>query len=200
MSVFDHRQLSTKPCLLRKAERSSGTEFRTLSFVHTTGMLMTKESPSSIPGARRAARIAAAAGLAAALAASGASPVLAADDPAVPPVKPAATSAEGDKLGEADADVLAKAEAKGEKNITMMVATTPGATEKVAEQLDSVKGSVVGQTYDKFGYVRTTVRPRVTGSPGRSSRRPPEVTRPRTRTPPRRTRTTRPSRRARSTS
>ncbi|MEU2529678.1 serine protease, partial [Streptomyces sp. NPDC013087] len=120
-------------------------------------MLMTKESPSSIPGARRAARIAAAAGLAAALAASGASPVLAADDPAVPPVKPAATSAEGDKLGEADADVLAKAEAKGEKNITMMVATTPGATEKVAEQLDSVKGSVVGQTYDKLGYVRATV-------------------------------------------
>ncbi|WP_424920763.1 S8 family serine peptidase [Streptomyces sp. wa13] len=120
-------------------------------------MLMTKESPSSIPGARRAARIAAAAGLAAALAASGASPVLAADDPAASPVKPAATSAKGDKLGEADAAVLAKAEAKGEKNITMMVATTPGATEKVAEQLDSVKGSVVGQTYDKLGYVRATV-------------------------------------------
>ncbi|WP_031092009.1 S8 family serine peptidase, partial [Streptomyces sp. NRRL S-15] len=120
-------------------------------------MLMTKESPSSIPGARRAARIAAAAGLAAALAASGAAPVLAADDPATSPVKPAASSAKGDKLGEADADVLAKAEAKGEKNITMMVATTPGATEKVAAQLDSVKGSVLGQTYDKLGYVRATV-------------------------------------------
>lgn len=118
---------------------------------------MTKESPSSIPGARRAARIAAAAGLAAALTASGAAPVFAADDPAASPVKPAATSTAGDKLGEADADVLAKAEAKGEKNITMMVATTPGATEKVAEQLDSVEGSVVGQTYDKLGYVRATV-------------------------------------------
>ncbi|MGW4228117.1 S8 family serine peptidase [Streptomyces sp. NPDC004980] len=120
-------------------------------------MLMTKESPSSIPGARRAARIAAAAGLAAALAASGAAPVFAADDPATAPVKPAATSDKGDKLGEADADVLAKAEAKGEKSITMMVATAPGATEKVAEQLDAVKGSVLGQTYDKLGYVRATV-------------------------------------------
>ncbi|MFD4029334.1 S8 family serine peptidase [Streptomyces sp. NPDC058637] len=120
-------------------------------------MLMTKESPSSIPGARRAARIAAAAGLAAALAASGAAPVFAADDPATAPVKPAATSGKGDKLGEADADVLAKAEAKGEKSITMMVATAPGATEKVAEQLDAVKGSVLGQTYDKLGYVRATV-------------------------------------------
>ena len=118
---------------------------------------MTKESPSSIPGARRAARIAAAAGLAAALAASGAVPAFAADDPATSPVKPAAASAKGDKLGEADADVLAKAEAKGEKNITMMVATAPGATEQVAAQLDAVKGSVPGQTYDKLGYVRATV-------------------------------------------
>ncbi|MGW0787376.1 S8 family serine peptidase [Streptomyces sp. NPDC002911] len=118
---------------------------------------MTKESPRSIPGARRAARVAAAAGLAAALAATGAAPVFAADDPAASPVKPAAASAKGDKLGEADADVLAKAEAKGEKNITMMVATAPGATEQVAEQLDAVKGSVLGQTYDKLGYVRATV-------------------------------------------
>ncbi|MER5629924.1 S8 family serine peptidase [Streptomyces nitrosporeus] len=120
-------------------------------------MLMTKESPSSIPGARRAARIAAAAGLAAALAATGAAPVFAADDPATAPVKPAATSDKGDKLGEADADLLAKAEAKGEKNITMMVATAPGATEEVAKKLDSVEGSVLGRTYDKLGYVRATV-------------------------------------------
>ncbi|MEU1124475.1 S8 family serine peptidase [Streptomyces sp. NPDC005899] len=120
-------------------------------------MLMTKESPSSIPGARRAARIAAAAGLVAALAATGAAPVFAADGPAPAPVKPAATSDKGDKLGEADADVLAKAEAAGEKNVTLMVATAPGATEQVTEQLDSVKGSVLGQTYDKLGYVRATV-------------------------------------------
>ncbi|MEI7031468.1 S8 family serine peptidase [Streptomyces pratensis] len=120
-------------------------------------MLMTKESPGSIPGARRAARIAAAAGLAAALAASGAAPAFATEDPAPAPVKPAATSDRGDKLGKADADVLAKAEAKGEKNITMMVATAPGATEQVSKQLDAVEGSVLGQTYDKLGYVRATV-------------------------------------------
>ncbi|MFY0515483.1 S8 family serine peptidase [Streptomyces anulatus] len=120
-------------------------------------MLMTKESPSSIPGARRAARMAAAAGLAAALAASGAAPAFAAEDPAPAPVKPAATSDRGDKLGKADADVLAKAEAKGEKSVTMMVATTPGATEQVSKQLDAVEGSVLGRTYDKLGYVRATV-------------------------------------------
>ncbi|MFE3905247.1 S8 family serine peptidase [Streptomyces sp. NPDC059153] len=120
-------------------------------------MLMTSESPSSIPGARRVARVAAAAGLVAALAATGAAPVFAADDPAPAPVKSAANGATADKLGSADADVLAKAKAKGEKNVTMMVATAPGATEQVAEQLDAVKGSVLGRTYDKLGYVRATV-------------------------------------------
>lgn len=118
---------------------------------------MTKESPSSIPGARRAARMAAAAGLAAALAATGAAPAFATDDPASVPVKPAAAGDTGDKLGAADADLLAKAQAKGEKNITMMVATTPGATQQVVKQLDAVKGSVMGRTYDKLGYVRATV-------------------------------------------
>ncbi|WP_413753647.1 S8 family serine peptidase [Streptomyces sp. R-74717] len=120
-------------------------------------MLMTSESPSSIPGARRVARVAAAAGLVAALAATGAAPVFAADDPAPAPVKSAADGATADKLGSADADVLAKAKAKGEKNVTMMVATAPGATEQVTEQLDAVKGSVLGRAYDKLGYVRATV-------------------------------------------
>ena len=123
---------------------------------------MTKESPNSIPGARRAARIVTVAALAVAMAATGAAPVFAADDPGTAPVqtapvKPAATSGQGDKLGSADADVLAQAEAKGEKNVTMMVATAPGATEQVARQLDAVKGSVLGRTYDKLGYVRATV-------------------------------------------
>ncbi|MGW1106237.1 S8 family serine peptidase [Streptomyces sp. NPDC002540] len=120
-------------------------------------MLMTTESPSSIPGARRAARVAAAAGLVAALAATGAAPVFAADDPAPAPVKSAAKDTTADKLGTADADLLAKAKAKGEKNITMMVATTPGATAQVTKQLDAVEGSVLGRTYDKLGYVRATV-------------------------------------------
>ncbi|MFJ7492012.1 S8 family serine peptidase [Streptomyces sp. NPDC097727] len=120
-------------------------------------MLMTTESPSSIPGARRAARVAAAAGLVAALAATGAAPVFAADDPATATVKSAAKDTTADKLGAADADLLAKAKAKGEKNITMMVATAPGATEQVTKQLDAVKGSVLGRAYDKLGYVRATV-------------------------------------------
>lgn len=118
---------------------------------------MTSESPSSIPGARRAARVAAAAGLVAALAATGAAPVFAADAPAPAPVKSAAKGATADKLGTNDEQLLAKAKAKGQKNVTMMVATTPGATEQVAKQLDAVKGSVLGRAYDKLGYVRATV-------------------------------------------
>ncbi|MFG2670769.1 S8 family serine peptidase [Streptomyces sp. NPDC048445] len=120
-------------------------------------MLMTSESPGYIPGARRVARVAAAAGLVAALAATGVAPVFAADDPATAPVKAATGDASADKLGTADADVLAKARAKGEKNITMMVATAPGATEQVSKQLGAVKGSVLGRAYDKLGYVRATV-------------------------------------------
>ncbi|OKK09333.1 serine protease [Streptomyces sp. CB02488] len=118
---------------------------------------MTSESPGYIPGARRVARVAAAAGLVAALAATGVAPVFAADDPATAPVKAATGDASADKLGTADADVLAKARAKGEKNITMMVATAPGATEQVSKQLGAVKGSVLGRAYDKLGYVRATV-------------------------------------------
>ncbi|MCX4396625.1 S8 family serine peptidase [Streptomyces sp. NBC_00053] len=121
-------------------------------------MLMTSESPSSIPGARRAARVAAAAGLVAALAATGVAPVFAADAPDTAPVKSAATEgATANKLGTNDEQLLAKAKAKGQKNVTMMVATAPGATEQVAKQLDAVKGSVLGRAYDKLGYVRATV-------------------------------------------
>lgn len=113
-----------------------------------------------ISGARRAARLAAAAGLVAALTAAGPIPMaLAADaDPAgtTPAADPAVKSA-GEKLGAHDAQLLAEAKADGEKNVTLMVATAPGATEQVAEQLDAVKGGSVGRTYDKLGYVRATV-------------------------------------------
>ncbi|MFI5754680.1 S8 family serine peptidase [Streptomyces sp. NPDC051569] len=119
-------------------------------------MLMTSESESSISGPRRVARIAAAAGLVAALVASGAVPAFsatgAADPAASAPVKSSA-----DKLGAADADLLAKAKATGEKTVTMMVATAPGATAQVAGQLGAVEGATVGQTYDKLGYVRATL-------------------------------------------
>ncbi|QOV38295.1 S8 family serine peptidase [Streptomyces ferrugineus] len=106
------------------------------------------------PGARRTARIAVAAGLVAALSAAGPIPMALAADPEPAATGPSVKSAH-DKLGSDDADLLAEAKADGDKNVTMMVATAPGATEKVAEQLDTV-GSV-GRTYDKLGYVRATV-------------------------------------------
>ncbi|AZQ34788.1 serine protease [Streptomyces cyaneochromogenes] len=106
------------------------------------------------PGPRRAALIAVAAGLVAALSAAGPIPMAVAADSAPAASEPSVKSAH-DKLGSNDADLLAEAKADGDKNITMMVATAPGQTEKVAEQLDAV-GSV-GRTYDKLGYVRATV-------------------------------------------
>ncbi|MCL8014816.1 S8 family serine peptidase [Streptomyces sp. AS02] len=106
------------------------------------------------PGPRRAALIAVAAGLVAALSAAGPIPMAVAADTAPAASDPSIKSAH-DKLGSNDADLLAEAKADGDKNVTMMVATAPGQTEKVAEQLDAV-GSV-GRTYDKLGYVRATV-------------------------------------------
>lgn len=108
-----------------------------------------------ISGARRAARIAVAAGLVAALSAAGPIPLAFAED-APAAADPAVKSAH-DKLGSGDADLLADAKAAGDKNVTMMIATAPGQTEQVAQELDAVKGGSVGRTYDKLGYVRATV-------------------------------------------
>lgn len=117
---------------------------------------MTLESPSSIRGARRAARVAAAAGLVAALAATGSAPVFAATGTDTPGAKAAVKSADK-KLGSADAELLQAAKTKGDANVTVMVATAPGQTKQVADQLDAVPGASVGQTYDKLGYVRATL-------------------------------------------
>ncbi|WP_246201473.1 S8 family serine peptidase [Streptomyces alboniger] len=109
--------------------------------------------PRSSSSARHAPRLAIAVGLTAALCATGAAPMaFAADDAPVPEPKSAAA-----KLGAADAGLLADAKADGDKTVTMMVATAPGATEQVADQLDDVKGGSVGRTYDRLGYVRATV-------------------------------------------
>ncbi|WP_086831091.1 S8 family serine peptidase [Streptomyces sp. NRRL B-24572] len=122
--------------------------------------MTTPETQSSIPGSsthgtRRAARIAAAAGLVAALVAAGAAPVLATEAPATtPPVK---SSNPADKLGAIDAQRLTEAQASGEKNVTVLVATVPGATEQVAAQLDAVAGASVGKQQDALGYVRATL-------------------------------------------
>ncbi|WP_406367097.1 S8 family serine peptidase [Streptomyces sp. NBC_01546] len=118
---------------------------------------MTLESPSSIPGARRrAARVAAAAGLVAALAATGSVPVFAATGTDNPGAKAAVKSAD-QKLGSADAELLQAAKTKGDATVTVMVATAPGETKQVADQLDAVQGASVGRTYDKLGYVRATL-------------------------------------------
>ncbi|MFD1663472.1 S8 family serine peptidase [Streptomyces caeni] len=106
-------------------------------------------------GARRMARTAAAAGLVAALSAAGPIP-LAHSAEHRPTADPAVKSAAA-KLGSEDADLLAEAKADGAKNVTMMIATAPGRTEQVAQQLDAVKGGSVGRTYDRLGYVRATV-------------------------------------------
>ncbi len=114
--------------------------------------------PGHRPGARRVARIAVAAGLVAALSAAGPIPLaFSADDPSASVPTDGGVKSAHDKLGSTDADLLAEAKADGDKNVTMMIATTPGKTEQVAEQLDAVKGGSVGRTYDKLGYVRATV-------------------------------------------
>ncbi|MFD4503959.1 S8 family serine peptidase [Streptomyces sp. NPDC058457] len=111
-----------------------------------------------IPGHRRLGRIAVAVGVVAALSAAGPVPLAAAAAPA----RAAATADPGvksahDKLGSDDAELLAEAKSDGTKNVTMMIATAPGQTEQVADELDAVKGGLVGRTYDKLGYVRATV-------------------------------------------
>ncbi|GGW40436.1 S8 family serine peptidase [Streptomyces griseoloalbus] len=110
-----------------------------------------------ISGARRVARIAVAAGLVAALSAAGPIPAALAADTAAPAPADADVKSAPDKLGSDDAELLAEAKADGAKNVTMMIATAPGKTEQVAEQLDAVKGGSVGRTHDKLGYVRATV-------------------------------------------
>ncbi|MER7969308.1 S8 family serine peptidase [Streptomyces sp. NPDC096080] len=111
-----------------------------------------------ISGARRTARTAAVAGLVAALCAAGPIPLaLAADGPAATAPAVDAVKSAHDKLGSDDADLLAAAKADGDADVTMMIATEPGRTAQVTDQLDAVKGGSVGKAYDKLGYVRATV-------------------------------------------
>ncbi|MFJ3302387.1 S8 family serine peptidase [Streptomyces sp. NPDC086549] len=108
------------------------------------------------PGSRRLARIAVAVGVVAALSAAGPIPMAFSADAPSATADPGVKSAQS-KLGSDDAGLLADAKAAGDKNVTMMIATAPGQTEQVAEELDAVKGGSVGRTYDKLGYVRATV-------------------------------------------
>ncbi len=124
---------------------------------------MTLDSPRSISGRStagrgRAARVAAAASLVTALVAGAAVPAFASgtgEDPWLDAGTKVAQTSE--KLGEADEQLLAEAEAAGEKTVTVMIATKPGETEQVARQLDAVEGAFVGKVYDRLGYVRATI-------------------------------------------
>nr|WP_102133265.1 S8 family serine peptidase [Streptomyces hokutonensis] len=114
--------------------------------------------PMTLTPKRRVARITAAAGLVAALSAAGPIPMaFSADAPSTTAPTDGTVKSAAAKLGSDDADLLATAKADGDKNVTMMIATAPGQTEQVADQLDAVKGGSVGRTYDKLGYVRATV-------------------------------------------
>jgi hypothetical protein len=114
--------------------------------------------PMTLTPKRRVARISVAAGLVAALSAAGPIPMaFSADAPSTATPTDGTVKSAAAKLGSDDADLLATAKADGDKNVTMMIATAPGATEQVAGQLDAIKGSLMGRTYDKLGYVRATV-------------------------------------------
>ena len=96
-----------------------------------------------IRGKRRVVRVALAAGLVAALTTTGISASTAfADTPGDP--ADAAVKTAHDKLGSADAELLAEAKADGDKNVTMMIATAPGSTEQVADELGRAQGRLGG--------------------------------------------------------
>ncbi|GHH11831.1 S8 family serine peptidase [Streptomyces rubradiris] len=110
-----------------------------------------------ISGPRRLARIAVAVGVVAALSAAGPVPLALAAEPSPAPAADPGVKSAHDKLGSDDAALLAEAKAGGDKNVTLMIATSPGKTEQVAGELDAVDGGLVGRRDDKLGYVRATV-------------------------------------------
>ncbi|MGX6603676.1 S8 family serine peptidase [Micromonosporaceae bacterium Da 78-11] len=61
-----------------------------------------------------------------------------------------------DTLGSHDADLLAKAEAKKQKNVTVIISTDKGKTADVAAKVKGL-GGTVAQRFDKVGYVLASV-------------------------------------------
>ncbi|MEU3523540.1 S8 family serine peptidase [Streptomyces sp. NPDC038707] len=120
---------------------------------------MTHTAPERDPisGPRRLARTAVAVGVVAALAAAGPVPAALAAGPSPAPAAGPGVKSGPDKLGPDDAALLAEAKADGAKSVTLMIATSPGKTERVAGELDAVDGGLVGRTDDELGYVRATV-------------------------------------------
>ncbi|AGZ46467.1 putative subtilase-family protease [Actinoplanes friuliensis DSM 7358] len=78
--------------------------------------------------------------------------------PAPAPVAEAATpkDAPADALDSHDADLLAKAESSGARNVTLIISTDSGKAGDVAGQVEKLGGTVT-QRYDKVGYVLASV-------------------------------------------
>ncbi|HNV42232.1 MAG TPA: hypothetical protein PKM37_11655, partial [Ornithinibacter sp.] len=115
--------------------------------------------------ARTALAALAAAALAAGLVSTTATSAGAAEpEPRVKVTAPKATADKGtlkkkaskDKLGQHDRQLLEKARSKGEKRVTILLATEKGATKGVAASVKA-NGGFTGMTNDRIGYVRATV-------------------------------------------
>ena len=69
---------------------------------------------------------------------------------------PPKTSGPKDKLGSHDRTLLAKAEAKGDKRVTVMIATEKGSAKSVAAAVRAA-GGFTATVSDRYGYVSATV-------------------------------------------
>jgi len=79
-----------------------------------------------------------------------------AGEPTNPGAPKSETSETSDTLGAHDLDLLATAEAKGEQQVTLIVAAENGQTAKVAGDLAAI-GGTIGKQVDSLGYLRVQV-------------------------------------------
>ena len=115
------------------------------------------------PSVPRRARVALASLAAVALATGAISTTATAAEPTAP-TAPTATAEKGtlkkadrkDKLGSHDRTLLAQAQAKGEKRVTVMLATTKDSAKAVAAEVRAA-GGFAATVSDRYGYVSATV-------------------------------------------
>ena len=109
------------------------------------------------PPMTRGARVALASLAAAALASGAVSPASAAEpQPAAKGHGPVKAQQKKDKLGSHDRELLAKARTKGDKRVTVMLATTKGSTKSVAAAVKAA-GGFTATVSEKYGYISATV-------------------------------------------
>ena len=109
---------------------------------------------------RAAVAVLIAAGLTVGTGALGATSAQAADAPPGPVLRssspPAKAVAGADKLGDNDRELLSEAREKGEKKVTVLLATTKGGAGGVDASVEQL-GGLVGYRNDRLGYVRATL-------------------------------------------